>query len=239
MTEASDHRRTMSTLPARDLNAVQLAESMRVAGCPLCHHRARAVGRFIDGFLYESVNDVTFRRNLDAARGFCATHTHALFDADRRMSGGMLGSAILLGAIMRIREEELRTAHSARGISRGRRVQDAARPAECLVCAESRHIDEVSAGSLVRFAEDAQWADAIGAAELCLQHLVHLMAASGRPAQWPVIEARQLARVGALRELVAGFAHNSSHDRRHLTSPDQVAAPTRAASFLAGERGDR
>jgi len=229
----------MSTLPARDLNAVQLAESMRAAGCPLCHHRARAVRRFIEGFLYESVNDVTFRRDLDTARGCCDLHTHALFDADRRLSGGMLGSAILLGAILRIREQELRTAHSAGGISRGRRVQDAARPPACLVCTESAHIDEVSAGSLVRLAADARWAEAIGAAELCLQHLVTLMAAPGRSGGWSVVEQQQLTRIAALRELVAGFAHNSSHDRRQLTTPEQVASPTRAASFLGGDPGER
>lgn len=229
----------MSTLPARDLNAVQLAESMDVTGCPLCHHRGRAIGRFIDGFLYESVNDVTFRRDLDAARGFCAVHTHALFDADRRLSGGMLGSAILLGAILRIREHELRTAHSARGISRGRRVQDAARPPACLVCAEAAHIDEVAAGSLVRFSADTLWAEAVGAAEMCLEHLVTLMAAPGRPAGWAAVEEQQLTRIGALRELVAGFAHNSSHDRRQLTTPEQVASPTRAAAFLGGQPNGR
>jgi Family of unknown function (DUF6062) len=230
---------SMSKLPARDLSAVQLAESFRAAGCPMCHHRAHAIARFMDGFLYESVNDVTFRRDLDAARGFCGPHTHALFEADRKLSGGMLGSAILLGAIMRIREQELGAAQRARGISRGRRVQDAARPATCLVCAEAAHLDEVTAGSLVRLAADAQWATALGAAEFCLQHLLAIMAAPGRPPGWTTVEQQQLERIGVLRELVAGFAHNSSHDRRHLTTPEQVAAPARAAAFLGGDPKDR
>jgi hypothetical protein len=152
----------------------------------------------------------------------------------RHVSGGMLGSAILFGAIMRIRERELRAVHDARSLSRGRRAQEAVRAPTCLVCTEASAVDAASVTSLLRLATEPEWAVAVGEAELCLEHLSSLMAAPKRPPAWPDVEDRQLARIEALRGLVDEFAHNSSHDRQHLTTPAQVAAPGQAAAFLGG-----
>jgi len=226
----------MPSLPARDLGAVRLADMFDGPGCPLCRHRDDAVTRYIEGFMYESVNDIAFRGSLDDARGFCRPHTHAVLAGGRHVSGGMLGSAILFGAIMRVRERELRAISGAGSLSRGRRGREAVRPPTCLVCAEAAGVDEVAVITLVGLAADRAWADAIGDADLCLEHVAALMAAPTRPPNWPAIEDRQLARMHALRALVDGFAHNASHDRQHLTTPEQVAATGQAARFLGGEQ---
>jgi hypothetical protein len=225
-------------LPARDLSAVKLADMFAEPGCPLCRHRDQAVARYIEGFMYESVNDVAFRASLDSARGFCRPHTHAVLAGGRHVSGGMLGSAILFGAVMRVRERELRAVRAAGSLSRGRRAQEAVRAPGCLVCAEAASVDAATASSVLRLVVEPDWAVAIGDAELCLEHLSCLMAAPGRPPAWTDIEDRQLARIKALRELVEAFAHNSSHDRQHLTTPEQVAAPGQATAFLGGRGGD-
>ncbi len=224
----------MPGLPARDLGTVRLAEMFGEPGCPLCRHRDDAVVRYIEGFMYESVNDVAFRKSLDAARGFCPPHTHAVLTGGRHVSGGMLGSAILFGAVIRIRLQELRAVQGARSLSRGRRAQEAVRPPDCLVCTEAAGVDGAAVTSVVRLSVDPSWADAVGDADLCLDHLAALMAAPARPPNWSDVETRQLARIGALRELVEAFAHNSSHDRQHLTTPEQVASTGRAAALLAG-----
>ena len=229
----------MSGLPARDLGTVKLAELFAEPGCPLCEHRDRAVVRYIEGFMYESVNDVAFRASLDVARGFCGPHVTDVLTGGRHVSGGMVGSAILFGAVMRVRERELRAVRSAGGLSRGRRTQEALRPPVCLVCAEAASVDAAAVTSLMRLATEPPWAVVIGNAPLCLEHLAALMAAPGRPPVWAAIEDRQLARVGALQELVQAFAHNASHDRQHLTTDEQTAAPTQAAAFLGGSTGGR
>jgi Family of unknown function (DUF6062) len=226
----------MTSLPARDLGTVRLAELFAEPGCPLCHHREQALTRYIEGFMYESVNDVAFRATLDAARGFCGPHTTDVLAGGRHVTGGMEGSAILFGAVLRVRERELRAVHTAGGLSRGRRAQEAAKPPSCLVCAEATSVDRAAVASLMRLATEREWAAAIGEAALCLDHLAALMSAPGRPASWSVIEDRQLARIGALRELVDAFAHNATHDRRHLTTDEQTAATGRAATFLGGDR---
>ncbi len=240
-TDPADHSTgdaaTARLLPARDVASVQLAEHFGPPGCPVCRHRAQAVDRYIEGFLYESVNDVAFRHALDATRGFCPRHVRQVFAVDRRMSGGMLGSAILFEALMRVRQQELEAVHAARGISRRRRAQAATRPAACMACSTRATVDAVTSGSLVRLAAEPAWADALAIAELCLEHLAALMAVADRPPGWKAVEERQLARLGTLRDLVRAYGYHSSHDRRHLMTPQELEAPSRAAAFLSG--GDR
>src|SRR5436190_1137876 len=123
----------MSRLPARTGADVHLADSFGRPGCPLCRERSRAEAAYLEAILAESVNDVPFRQALDAGRGFCAPHSRAILDADRRRAGS-LGAGILLRATLQVRLRELEAIHAAGGWSRGRRAGDASRPAACPVC---------------------------------------------------------------------------------------------------------
>ena len=108
----------MVRLPARDIGDVRLADHVEAGGCPICAARADAIARFIDAMLWESVNDVAFRRELDAARGFCEPHSGAVLAADRAQSGSALGASILFRAVLTIRLREAERAASATGRTR-------------------------------------------------------------------------------------------------------------------------
>ena len=124
----------MPELPARSIADVRLSEAFDRGGCPLCTHMARSAATYMNSFLYEGVTDVGFRGELDRARGFCRRHTREVLAANRRQSGGTLGSAILFEAILRIRGAELEDALATRGNARRKRLAEAARRAACPVC---------------------------------------------------------------------------------------------------------
>lgn len=226
----------MSDLPVRDMAEVRLAELVAAPGCPGCRERQRVVERYTEAYLYESVNDVRFRGDLDAARGLCGDHVREMLRADARQSGGLLGPAILLDAMIRVRDEELRALAGARGPMRRRRAADAARPAACPVCREATRAVEGVLRHLVRSTEDPRWAAEVAGLEVCLEHLVAMMAAPGRPSGWAAAERQQLERVAALRRRLIAHADHSAHDKRHLATQDDRDAVVEAARFLAGER---
>jgi hypothetical protein len=223
----------MSRLPARTGADVHLADAFGKPGCPLCRERARHEAAHLEAILAESVNDVPFRATLDAGRGFCASHSRAVLDADRRRSGS-LGAAILLRATLVTRLRELEAVHAAGGRTRGRRAAEATRPPACPVCHRLAVSDGWMSEGLVRLAEDPAWAEATAAAPFCLEHLLRLVELRSPPPWWPPIEARQLDRLRALRDRLEGFAHTSAHDRRHLQTDDQRAAVGEAADLLGG-----
>ena len=217
---------------------MHLADAFGAPGCPLCRERQRSEDAYLESILAESVNDIPFREALDAARGFCARHVAAVLEADRRRAG-TLGAAILLRATLVPRLRELEVANAAKGWSRARRVADAARPPACPACERDARTDAGRAESLVGLTADAAWADAVAGSPLCLDHLLALMAVRPAPKGWAAVETRQLERLGRLRDLLDGYAHTSSHDRRQLQTDEQRASPFEAARVLAGERRAR
>ncbi|HEY4190477.1 MAG TPA: DUF6062 family protein [Candidatus Limnocylindrales bacterium] len=223
----------MTRLPVRTNADVHLADAFGAPGCPLCRERSRAQAAWLESILAESVNDIPFRQALDAARGFCGHHAAEILDADRRRAGS-LGAAILLRATLVPRLRELEAVHAARGWARTRRMTEAARPPACPACERSARTDAGRAESVVHLTADAAWAEAVAAAPVCLEHLVALMAVRPAPAAWSTVEERQLARLGALRDLLDAYSHTSSHDRRHRQTDAQRASPDQASALLAG-----
>ena len=221
----------MSRLPVHSGADIRLADAFDQPGCPLCRERSRQESALLESILAESVNDVGFRATLDAGRGFCGPHSRAVLAADRRRAGS-LGAAILLRATLRVRLQELETAHAARGRSRARAVSHATAPPACPVCARLAASDRWLADGLVALAEDAAWAAAVAGAPFCLDHLLRLMDRRSVPAWWPPVEARQLARLADIRDRLEGYAHASAHDRRHLQTDAQRASVDEAADLL-------
>jgi hypothetical protein len=186
----------------------------------------------MDGILYESVNDVRFRGELDAARGFCHRHVAELLAANRATTGS-LGSAILFAAMLTVRRRELDAALRA-GRFRERRLSDALQPPDCPICAEERSTVQAAVGSLLRLSADPAWANALAEAPFCLDHLLRLMREPRRPGTWDQIDDRQLERLGQLAERLAGFIHHSSADRRDLVTDAERTSVDEAARLLSG-----
>jgi hypothetical protein len=220
-------------LPVRSGADIHLADAFALPGCPLCRERERTAAAFVEAILAESVNDVGFRLALDAARGFCGPHARVILDADRRRAGS-LGAAILLRATLRIRLAELEAAHGHRGRTRAKRMEAVARAPACPVCARIATTDRTLVDSVIRLVSDSAWSAAAGSAPFCLEHLVALAVQGSNAPAWPAIEAAQLARLRDLDEALAGYAHASSQDRRHLLTDAQRASVDAAADVLAG-----
>ncbi|HET7829154.1 MAG TPA: DUF6062 family protein [Candidatus Limnocylindrales bacterium] len=225
----------MPPLRVRSGADIHLADAFALPGCPLCRERRRTEAAYLESILSESVNDIPFRQALDEARGFCARHARAVLDADRARSGS-LGASILLRATLVSRLPEIEAAAGARGWSRSRRVADARRAPACPACERVATADARSVETVVRLTADGAWADAAATAPFCLAHLLALMDVRPMPPSWPPVEARQVARLQALRDRLDAFAHASAHDRRHLQTDDNRAAVDEAAQLLGGSQ---
>ncbi len=230
------HHDVMTRLPARTGADVHLADAFAAPGCPLCRERARADAGYLESILAESVNDVTFRRELDEGRGLCPDHCRAFLVADRRRAGS-LGASILLRATLTARLRDLEAVHAAGRRSRARRSLEAGSPPACPACRRLSQHDEAAVEGLVGLAENPTWAEAVSAAQFCLDHLVALVDRRTVPPWWPAIEGRQLDRLRDLRDRLDRFAHASAHDRRHLQTDDQRASVDEAADLLGGSGG--
>lgn len=227
----------MPDLPVHSGADARLADAFAEPGCPLCRMRADRERSYVESILAEFVNDVPFRGELDRARGFCEPHVHALVEADRRGSGGLLGPAILFHAVLRLRLREATDARRTKDRSRSKRVAEARTLAQCPICAEIRRADSVTVAGLVHLAADLAWAQAAASADVCLDHLLAMMSEPPSTDGWAQVEAHQLARLRQLEETLESFVQRSSHDRRHLITDEERASLAAAAIALGGDRG--
>ena len=168
---------------------------MRLGGCPICAVRARSERATLDAIINERVLDIGFRAELERSQGFCRRHVAELLPTDRRETGGMLGSSMLLSAVIARRTTDLDPAIGSRGRSLRARLKRARERPPCIACTQGATAVETALVRLAERAGDAAWGGALTAAPLCLDDFLALWATAGSdPAFEPVARA-QLARL--------------------------------------------
>ena len=137
-----------------------LLEALGQEGCPICRLGQRVSDRFLDGLLYECVNDPGLRAEIRASRGFC--HRHAWEMA--KIHGGGLGIAIICRDVLdTVMKEMKRGASAAEGLLPQR---------PCPACALQEDMEGIYLSELLRHLDDPQLGQAFAAsAGLCLPHL--------------------------------------------------------------------
>jgi len=225
---------TTAELPAHDLVDVRLSDAFSLGGCPVCVVRARSERAALDSIIAEHVLDIPFRADLERKRGFCRRHTRELIAADRRGSGGILGSSILYGAMLERRLELIRGVVGSKRRSRKTRLDLSRKRPPCLACEQGVSAVEVALGRLVQRAGTPGWADVIADAAYCVDDLLALWAVAADDVPFEPIARRQLARLEDLRTRLDGFVDHSAHDRRHLQTDHEAKAAREAAEALGG-----
>jgi len=222
--------------PAADIVDVRLLEAMRLGGCPVCAVRARSERATMDTIINERVLDLGFRADLERRHGFCRRHVAELVVAGRRETGGILGASLLLSAVIARRTDGLGGAVGSRARGLRSRLAAARRRPPCVACSQGASAVETA---LARFAErsgDAEWADVLAAAPFCLDDFLALWSVAGSRAAFEPIARSQLDRFDDLRQRLDGYAHHSSHDRRHLLTDSEATAADEATRALGGDR---
>jgi hypothetical protein len=81
----------MSSPAIKSAGYYDLRQALTEPGCALCRLLAKVADNYVDGVLWELVNDADIRRELNQARGYCQDHAWLLV-----RYGASLGVAILM-----------------------------------------------------------------------------------------------------------------------------------------------
>src|SRR5215207_4078520 len=75
----------------------QLQLALKKVGCPICQLGQQTGHGYLDGILWESVNDPSTREKLIGSLGFCGRHTRETLT----FAGERLGVAIIQRAVLK------------------------------------------------------------------------------------------------------------------------------------------
>ena len=189
----------------------------------------------LDSIIAEHVLDIPFRRDLERKQGFCRRHLRELIEADRRETGGILGSSILYGAMLERRLELLRGAIGTRGRGLRTRLAVARKRPPCIACEQGASAVETALARLVERSRDPDWAAAIGDRAVLPRRPPGALDGGGRRRR------RSSRSPGASwtgsrtsRVRLEGFVDHSAHDRRHRLTDLERGAAREAADALGG-----
>jgi hypothetical protein len=225
-------------LPARDFEEIRLAEALERGRCPVCDARQEASYAALRGLAREGATDRGLRDQMDEGLGFCQPHSVGLSRMELQQTSSQLATVVLLDAVLRRRLATLKKLAGNDAATQARGLSELADP-RCPVCARIAESSRAAARRLLDLSADAAWSAALGSAEICLDDLCSLWAfaaAGSKESQqrWSIIVSAQLRRLEALQKTLADYAHNSTHDRRHLITPEQQEAGAASIRFFGG-----
>lgn len=210
-------------------------EALRQAvGCPLCSIEVESTKHYLDGLLYESVNDPGVRRNLIASKGYCQRHAHILASFK---SG--LGTAILYRDQVELFLEFLKTVRRP-GVRRLRPSATAAwsKRAQCPACRLEGESRERHAAVLIEGLADDQMRAAFDSCPgLCVPHFLFVYDRIASPGTRDYVLGTQQRKFAALQEQLDDFI--ARHDYRRLKDGFGEVGDSwlRALRLMVGENG--
>lgn len=89
----------------------ELLDSLELDECPICHLINKRIDKFIDGFLYESVNEPKIREDIENAKGHCNYYAWKLQSAGDPLAHSIIYGVLVHTAIKSF-EEFLKDTHS-------------------------------------------------------------------------------------------------------------------------------
>lgn len=238
---------------AQTMSFYDLRDALAQPGCAVCRLKADSADRFLDGLLYESVNDPRVRHEVSQARGFCHLHAWGLVRAGRS-----LGVAILLRDVLRRTCADLeRATFRAPALLSVRRVQealDARQPsaataelvarlepqAPCPACVWAEKMEDIYVEGLLKhlLGEGGLLAAYESSDGLCLPHLRQALAQVRDERAFEALVAAQRAIWERLVGDLSEFIRKNDHRFHDEPWGEERDAWLRAVAALAGARPD-
>lgn len=235
---------------SRTRSYYDLRDALALPGCSLCRVSAEVIDRYLDGLIYEKVNDPGLRMALREARGFCQRHAWSLV-----RHGAALGVAIMMRDVVRTLQRNLAEARfrsmSILSLARVQESFDAQKPrastaeaiaalspqSPCPICVRET---EVEGNLITSFLENLQGEEGLleayrKSSGFCLPHFRQMLARVGDESTFEVIVDAQRAIWANLEQQLSELIRKSDYRYSDETLGEEGKSWLRAIAATAGE----
>jgi len=147
-----------------------LLDALKERGCPVCFVIKKNVQKYMDDFLYESVNDPGLRKQIKESVGFCNRHAWQL-----QKFGDGFGLGIVYEDLMRFVLKRLEEADGSSASLKAMLKQldkDEQNKQSCIVCKEEKDVESRYISVFLENCDDPELKSAYkNSFGLCLRHL--------------------------------------------------------------------
>ena len=205
-------------------------------GCPICHYGRQAGRNYLDGILYESVNDYGLRQRLAENLGFCDFHSREMLT----FAGAKLGAAIIEQAMLKeaLRQMEQLSGSRRPRFSRSKKQGPGLKLPDkdaCMVCQFEQAHERMAIEDLLKH-WDASWARLLqDAGGLCLQHLGQSLLRAPGPVQKELKQMHKTLWQTHIAHLDEFIRKQDYRFRDEIISEQEGLASRRTIAILTGE----
>ena len=227
-----------------------LRDALALPGCPMCRVTRQAVEHYLDGLIYEKVNDPGLRSAMREARGFCQRHAWG-----RVRHGAALGVAIMLRDVLHTLQSALSEGRFRQGsmftLARVQETLDTRQPrvatsdivrnlgpqAPCPVCAHELDVED---GLIAAYLENLVGEEGlldtyIRSDGFCVPHLRQVLARTSDEALFATIGEAQQTIWARLEALLSEAIRKSDYRFADEAPGEEGTAWLRAIAATAGE----
>lgn len=234
-------------VPDRFVAYFQLYEALREEGCPVCRCLHRDTFRFLDGLMWERVNDPDTRQALRAAWGFCNWHAWML----KEIHHAPLGIAIIYHDLLgRAIDELAATARVLEAPAPVRGLRRLFRRApllplltawtgreRCPACRSLEGFERYYLKVLVDYADDSDFSRALERSSgICLPHLLLTMAVFPEHSGLGPLLNRMVPKVRKLRDTLEGYIAKHDYQRKEPFTDEEARALGLALELFVGRQ---
>jgi hypothetical protein len=233
----------------------ELRDALAKDGCPICRRAQDAAASFLDGLIYEKVNDIHLREEIRQARGFCNLHASQLRD-----HGGALGIAIIHRDVLETLLRHIQAAgyqadaswlQSLRRMRTGDGglpaveanaglVRDLLPQAECPACRQRDAMEKRNVETLLEYIDDPELGQALRRSDgLCLPHFRQALNGVADKATYETLVEIQLEAWTRLRDQLKEFVRKQDYRFRDEGLGTESSSWIRAIEQISGMRGLR
>jgi hypothetical protein len=198
-------------------------EACSQVGCPVCRVEYDAVIHYLDGLLYEHVNDFGIRQRLHASLGFCTEHTSLAIDD---LHGNALGLAIIYDDLLKVIINQLE-----------QRKNILTQVEKCLACQQRDEVAQHTLSELAKHIQDADSSTALQKSDgLCVHHMKQALQHMRIPEKQNILISVQLKVMEGLRSELAEYIRKN--DYRFANEPFGAERDSwrRAVGLVAGTK---
>ena len=208
-------------------------------GCPICHYGCESGRRYIDGVMYESVNDYGLRQKLTRTMGFCAFHSQEMLT----IPGAKLGAAIIEQAMLKEALSRLSKPANGRGTFfssfSSKNQSNPFHVPSSDACPACQHEREAETRALEELLQqwDAHWLALLTqAGGLCLPHLGQAIALTSDKTLTQTLKTSHQRIWDELDAHLSEFIRKQDYRfRDEPILPAEATASRRAMAILTGE----
>ncbi|MFA3783259.1 DUF6062 family protein [Melioribacteraceae bacterium 4301-Me] len=187
MRKESNNQMESSEISAikRGLSWVELKESLKKEGCPICMIMLNSLEKYFEFLLYEYVLDAAVHKKMLASFGMCNTHTYMLKETEVKIKSDGLNISVLyetllqkeLKLLSRILEPQRKYNKRTFNYYRKEILQKLAANGECPACENQKHSESFYTHEIIRLYKDEEFQKLYenNNVLLCRRHFLYLL----------------------------------------------------------------